>query len=81
MYTNVPCKAPVSVMNEMLVTVADVLGGFCLFVGAMIIVGALYQWTERRKNPSAITMTRIFTLLIVGIALSCIQFVPMLRVV
>jgi uncharacterized membrane protein YidH (DUF202 family) len=68
--------APVQAMNEILTGISDIIASLCLICGILIMVGAFYQWLQRRKNPSAITLTRVITLLIVGIALVCVQFVP-----
>ena len=77
MYTEEQMATPIANMNIMVMHVVSALGGLCLFAGALIMLGGLYRWIERRKNPSAITLTEIVTLFMIGGALMCIQYLPM----
>lgn len=80
MYTEEQMATPIASMNIMVMHVATALGGLCLFAGALIMLGSVYRWIERRKNPTAITLTEVVTLFMIGGALMCIQYLPMYEV-
>ena len=57
--------------------VIEIVKGICLVVGIGMLVGALIQYKTHRQNPVEVTMGSVITLLLAGLALIGLTFIPM----
>lgn len=48
----------------------------CLLGGAGFLLTGIYQYTQYRKNPSGVKLSTVVTLLLCGLALIVIIFLP-----
>lgn len=67
---------PLSVLNGFIGTISEVLIGICMICGLAFILAGLYQWNERRHNPT-LSMSAPVTFVLLGICLLLVQYLPM----
>ncbi len=51
----------------------------CLIAGIGLLIGSVIKYMQHRKNPVEVTLGTVFTLLLVGLALIALTFIPLNR--
>ena len=59
--------------------IVELVRAVCLIAGVGMVVGSLIKYKQHRRNPIEVSLGSVFAILLAGLALIALTFIPVFR--